>query len=102
MLKRVAGIIATVFGVLFLLNLLAWCTLVKDDLNGAAWWAVVLGKMVSDGNIVGTVIGVVCVAGGLFLLFLPARLGRTPIPLVVMAALGGLIFVAMFMSFAFL
>ena len=46
---RAVGGIAVVFGVLFLLHLFAWCTLMPPGLTGWVWWSRVLGTMVSQG-----------------------------------------------------
>ncbi|HVS34781.1 MAG TPA: hypothetical protein VMS17_04310, partial [Gemmataceae bacterium] len=72
LLARMAGVIAAIFGVFFLLYIFAMCTLVPPGLIGIDWWTKVLGKMVSQTAISGTVVGVVCVMGGIILLFVPA------------------------------
>ena len=84
---RAVGGIAVVFGVLFLLYLFAWCTLMPPGLTGWVWWSRVLGTMVSRGAVAGTALGAACVAGGVFLLLLPAKRGSTIIAAVVAAAL---------------
>jgi hypothetical protein len=65
---RLTGIIAVCVGLLFLLWMFVWCTLIPPGLTGAEWWAAVLGKMVSSGEICGTMIGCACILGGTFLL----------------------------------
>jgi hypothetical protein len=90
-LTRAAGVIATVFGVLFLLYIFVMCTLVPPGLTRAAWWATVLRTMVSQGAVLGTALGAVCIVGGVFLLFLRPRPRPTLLAVIVMTALAVLI-----------
>ncbi len=90
-LTRVAGAIATGFGVLFLLYIFLGCTLVPPELTGAAWWFAVLRTMVSQGAVFGTALGAFCVVAGLFLLFFRAGPQPTLLAVIVMVALAILI-----------
>jgi hypothetical protein len=89
-LTRIAGFIATAFGVLFLLYIFAWCSMVPPDLKGAAWWGRVLRVMFSQ-EVLGTALGIVCILGGVFLLFFRPRPRPTLLAVIVMAALAVLI-----------
>lgn len=98
-LTRVAGIIAVVCGVLFLLYIFAWSTLMPPEMTGAAWWTQVLRTMVSRGAITGTALGTVCVVGGIFLLFLRSTTHRPSlIAVIVMTVLAVLIALGVAMS----
>jgi hypothetical protein len=90
-LTRLAGVIATVFGVLFLLYIFVNCTLVPPELTGSAWWATVLRTMVSQGAVLGTALGAVCILGGVFLLFFRPKPRPTLLAVIVMVALAVLI-----------
>jgi hypothetical protein len=90
-LTRIAGVLATVFGVLFLLYIFVGCTLQPPELTGSAWWAAVLRTMVSQGAVLGTALGSVCILGGVFLLLFRAGPRRTLAAMIVMAALAVLI-----------
>jgi hypothetical protein len=90
-LTRMVGVIATVFGVLFLLYIFVGCTLVPPELTGRAWWAAVLRTMVSQGAILGTALGAVFVLGGVCLLFFRAKPRPTLLAVIGMAALAALL-----------
>lgn len=88
---RVAGIIATAFGALFLFYLFMWSTLLPPELTGAAWWTAVLRTMFSRGAVEGTVIGIVVVIGGIFLMFQRSTPRPSLVSVIVMAVVAVLI-----------
>jgi hypothetical protein len=71
MMIRLAGVVLIAFGVLFLLYMFAWSTLLPPGLTGLTWWAAVLKQMFSRGAILGTLLGMAAFATGVVLLVLP-------------------------------
>ena len=88
---RVAGLVATAFGVLFLLYLFAWCSIQPPGLKGAAWWTSVLKAMNSSGAVMGTALGVLLVAGGMVLVFQRPRPRPSLVSLIIIACVAVLI-----------
>jgi hypothetical protein len=97
-LNRVVGILATAFGALFLLYIFAGSTLVPPDVIGMAWWATVLRKMIAPGAILGTVLGAMCLAGGVFLLFQRSDQRPALLAIVVIGVTAALIILGCFLT----
>ena len=97
-LTRIVGVLFTAFGAMFLLYLFLWSTLVPPDLKGAAWWAAVFHMMFGPGAILGTMVGIVCVGGGLILIL--QRAGRRPsiFAIVLMAVLAAVVLTCVVLS----
>ena len=92
-LHRLAGISFALFGAMLLFYIFAWSTLLPPTLTGAAWWSAVLRTMFGPGAI-GTLIGIACVVGGLFLVLQQPRRGLSPVSVVVMTVLAVITLVA--------
>ncbi len=84
---RIAGAIAAVMGIFFLLYLFLWSTLQPPNLRGAAWWASVFHTMIRGWTIVGDLLAVGLILGGVFLILQRSRPRPTVLSLLIMAGL---------------